>query len=1013
MAYTTKKPTGLSIKRNGNNLTVTWKIGDKNYGQGQTFQYRVAGGKWTSVSIGNAAVKKTVSVPVANYCPNTTKTLGKMFFRIRGRRSNFTSNSETIKPRVSDWATKDFDILYPNVPTISCALDSSYNNISTFSWATTVATDSTKWFSVVQCQTRLERNSNVTDGSQLSAGGWSAYSATSASGSATITEDSSVVNAGTSYTRWFRIRARGLQGSTAWRYARHVYAIPYQVKSTTASVKTTDAGGYMCTVHWSTPRDAAHPVDSINVQYAFAVPDAGLTCPDTASWQDAETLAYKDGSDASAFSIDSIVGVNQCLFVRVNTIHDRNTTYGSAVCAAIGTLTAPSSLTVSIDSTTHQATVAATNGSTVSDSFLVVKYMTDSNPNGFDIGIIPSGSSSVTVQCPAFTSTTTIKFGAYACVGSYRATTRADGVTSYAVTVRAKSSLVTYGGTVPAAPTSVVLSKTDTAGTIRVAWNWSWSTATFAELSWADHEDAWESTEEPDTYIVNSTHASAWNISGLDTGVTWYVRVRLGTGTDTITYGAYSDTVSIDLSSAPTIPVLALSNSVITEDGVVTAAWSFVSSDGTAQAFAEVAEVASGTYTILATTQTAQNVTISAKDVGWSTGETHDIVVRVTSASGKQSDGWSDPVSVTVAEPLTTVIASTSLIEQTFTDDSDTRTVLTLTEMPFTATITGAGAGGTTRLIIERREDYHVSRPDETEFNGYEGETVLIYSQLGEGAITISNADLIGKLDDGASYRLIATVQDGLGQSDDETINFEVKWSHQAIAPTATVDIDDDNLIAVIVPIAPSGAAASDTADIYRLSADRPELIYPDAVFGTSYVDPYPAIGDYGGYRVVTKTANGDYITDDNELAWADYDGGLDTDDNIIDFGTGRVLLPYNVNLSNAWAKDFVETKYLGGSIQGDWNPAVSRTGTFSTVVVVDDELTIEAMRRLATYPGICHVRTKDGSSYAADVQVSETYAQEEAHMLSSFALTITRVDSETYDGMTLADWTAAGGDYG
>ena len=97
--------------------------------------------------------------------------------------------------------------------------------------------------------------------------------------------------------------------------------------------------------------------------------------------------------------------------------------------------------------------------------------------------------------------------------------------------------------------------------------------------------------------------------------------------------------------------------------------------------------------------------------------------------------------------------------------------------------------------------------------------------------------------------------------------------------------------------------------------------------------------------------------------------------------------------------------------MQGDWNQAVSRTGTFSTSVVSDDEETIEEMRRLAVYPGICHIRTKDGSSYAADVQVGESYAQDTAHKIVAFNLTITRVDSEGYDGMTLAEWQETEGE--
>ena len=118
------------------------------------------------------------------------------------------------------------------------------------------------------------------------------------------------------------------------------------------------------------------------------------------------------------------------------------------------------------------------------------------------------------------------------------------------------------------------------------------------------------------------------------------------------------------------------------------------------------------------------------------------------------------------------------------------------------------------------------------------------------------------------------------------------------------------------------------------------------------------------------------------------------------------IELAYNIDVDNSWKKDFTETKYLGGSVQGDWNPAVSRTAKVNAVVVSSEDLTvIEAMRRLAVYPGICHVRTKEGSSYAADVQVSDGYKQSEAHKIASFSLEITRVDPEEPEGMTYAEW--------
>ena len=338
--------------------------------------------------------------------------------------------------------------------------------------------------------------------------------------------------------------------------------------------------------------------------------------------------------------------------------------------------------------------------------------------------------------------------------------------------------------------------------------------------------------------------------------------------------------------------------------------------------------------------------------------------------------------------------------------------------MPLSVTVEGAGVGGTTTVVIERTATYPMARPDESELIGFEGETVATAMIDGEGELIVGdvNGNLYGRLDDGAQYRIIATVQDSYGQTATATKDFEVHWAHQAIIPEASVTVDNDNMVAFLTPIAPEGTATGDTCDIYRLSVDKPMLIYPDAAFGTEYVDPFPTIGEYGGHRFVFKTANGDYITEDNTLAWLDVrdeDGDtIETNYNIIDFGNGRVSLLYEIDLQNTWSKDFEETQYLGGSVQGDWNPAVKRTTTLNSVVIAaTDQTTIEGMRRLAEWSGICHVRTKDGSSFAADVQVTEDYKQNNNQRYASFTLKITRVDPEGFDGMTRAEWDRTHGE--
>ena len=301
-----------------------------------------------------------------------------------------------------------------------------------------------------------------------------------------------------------------------------------------------------------------------------------------------------------------------------------------------------------------------------------------------------------------------------------------------------------------------------------------------------------------------------------------------------------------------------------------------------------------------------------------------------------------------------------------------------LTEMPIELTVTGAGEGGTTAVIIERAATYNLDRPDESRYSGYDGETVCIYTQPGEDSITITQNDLVGLLDDGAPYRLIATVQDTYGQGAEEAIDFEVHWTHQAVIPEGRAAIGDG--VAVIRAIEPEDAEEGDSVDIYRLSADKPVKIIEGAEFGVNYVDPYPTIGETGGYRIVYVTSNGDYITAYNELAWIDVPAYIDSQKTIIDFDGHQVELAYDMDVSHSWEKDFTETTYLGGAVQGDWNLAVHRsTSVNADAVVTDDPDLIASMRRLAAYPGICHVRTVDGSSFAANVTVGESRSYEKA----------------------------------
>ena len=564
------------------------------------------------------------------------------------------------------------------------------------------------------------------------------------------------------------------------------------------------------------------------------------------------------------------------------------------------------------------------------------------------------------------------------------------------------------------APADVAFTTTAVLNTPRLSWTWSWDDAESAELTWSDNPNAWDATEGLSRTTVDKSRTFI-DIPNLATGKVWYAKVRFIFDK----WSSESDIVSVDLRTDPMQPAASLSDTDIPAVlGKTDISWSYFCEDGMAQSGASVWLVQeNGTLIsqIASVNDERTAVTVYADGL---TGDTdYWIAVQTASATGKVSP-WSAPVKLHITNKPIAAITQSSLQELTLEDDEgDEYTVMALTEMPLTLSVTGITTTGKITAYVERADDYFIEQPDENQFRGHQGEVVLITTRDTDGDIEFGVNDMIGALNDGAAYTLTAVVKDYLGQTDEASIDFTVLWSHQALIPTATVVVDQTQMISKITPIAPTGAEDGDSVDIYRLSADKPELIVEGAIFGTTYVDPYPSFGPTGGHRIVYRTVEGDYTTETDHLAMRDYTTAddaeypediLDIKKAVIDFGGERITLQYRVDLSSKWQKDFVETKYLGGSVQGDWNPAVSRTGSVSSVAVttVDQDL-INSMRRLAAYAGVCHVRTPDGSSYSADIQVSEDRSHDTLRKIVQFSLDITRVDSERYDGMTLEDWEA------
>ena len=1019
MATKSKAPSLKPIKRENFKFVAEWTIPSDKYEDGQQLKWealdQVANAiKSGSPSIGKNDTKYSVKLSASDFYPNK-KSNGKYKQKLVAVnvsvRGNIDKNKNDDKGW-SAWATEQFRMSPPNRPTVKAELTGE--TACKFTWTVKDADKNSKLpFDHVVIEKALIKDCTHS-GKEVPASEWASHSissseASKATNNFTITESSATLATG-NYTRFVRIKAVGCAGDSDWNYAKHVYAYSNQANQQQGEVKDNSAGGYDVDVVWDTEYDKSNKPDESIVEWTITTPNADMSCPAGASWTAAATIKDTTSGEGKHITIDSQVGLDQCLYTRVNTKHDSNTTYGAAVLQKVGDLKAPTGLSVENVSQEQQtAKITATNASSVSGAVIEVIY----SKNGSEaiVGLITGSPNYITVKCPPWTNDDDVKFAVRAVLPKSSTSKTEGGVTIYTIAEYMKSAIVWQSGTVAKAPGNLSLSKAD--DDVRAAWSNNWDDANLIELSWSDNPNAWESTDAPDTFTIDNPFATSWRIAGLETGKTWYARVRsiLDTGEGKV-YSPYSEPAQINLSESPSTPTLDLSRDIIATGQPITVSWEYISGDGTPQAEARIYEYTEavvnnqtvGTYTEIGHSSTEEYIELP----GWDTSGTKLICVEVVSESGQLS-GKSVLKPVTVA-PAVSCTVSTSLEDVTVEDDDEEeRTFRALTALPLVVAVTGAGLGGTTSVVVERVDTYHAPRPDEAETGGYAGETIYDVSQSGDDTVIIDLEDLNGTLDDGATYRLTSIVTDNVGQIAQVSEEFIVDWETKATTPKGEYMISDEDYIAIITPKTPTGAQESDTCDIYRLSADKPVLVFKGAEYGESYVDPYPTIGETGGYRLVCVTEDGCYTTDDNVQAFLDLQSDcLQINETIVDFDGGRVTLSLNMDISSNWSKSFTEKEFLGGSVKGFWQKAIKRGAEVSALAIpATDTNLLQAMRRLAEHPGRCHIRTPEGSSFAADVQVSENWDGSNAGRIVKFTLKIKRVEN-TMDGVPLSVWTEA-----
>lgn len=205
------------------------------------------------------------------------------------------------------------------------------------------------------------------------------------------------------------------------------------------------------------------------------------------------------------------------------------------------------------------------------------------------------------------------------------------------------------------------------------------------------------------------------------------------------------------------------------------------------------------------------------------------------------------------------------------------------------------------------------------------------------------------------------------------------------------IDTTDDNgyhhMAAQINLTPPPNYAETDVYDIYRLTGDGAKLIGEGFPLTYTATDEYAPFSEDGTqhYRIAVRTADGD-------ISFSDIEYVLQGEGIRVDWEGGFIEYPYSVSISDAYKKDVEIRKHLDGGINGYWNEGVQRTGSLNTEAIkIIQQEDIDLTRQLARYTGPVFIRTREGTAFEADLQITDLSTKNIAVM--SIAMDASEID--------------------
>lgn len=507
--------------------------------------------------------------------------------------------------------------------------------------------------------------------------------------------------------------------------------------------------------------------------------------------------------------------------------------------------------------------------------------------------------------------------------------------------------------------------------------------------------------DEVKSQTVTAKGSSHAEVTGLETGKTWFFRVRAKNAAG---YSKWSEIASITLGEKPTAPTTWSSTTVCMVGEKIWLYWVHNSADGSKEKSAKISWK-------LGEDGSEHEITIPKADQDDDTVQKYEFdTSQITSIAPEGTIYWKVQTLGIAAEwgdwSAERVIECFSAITLNF-DVGDQNGNIIDSIKAFPIRLTGIVAGNnSTGVTYQKPVGYFVSvysnesyeRVDEVGniSTVAEGEAVFSkYYDTDQQLDVLLYPDDID-LEEGVTYTFRCSVGMDSGLTDEQEVTKQVTWTDNQYLVNATLWYNPETYTCMVNPYATledgETLATNVTLSVYRRTFDGRFVLIEKGMDNSTNqyaTDPHPAL-DYGRYRIVcidNSTGSVSYadlpgyeiheaccIIQWNEI-WQNFqeidEEGYDGLQGAKPWAGSLLTLPFNIDINEDSEVDVELVNYIGREDSTSYyGTHIGQTQSWTIDIAADDNETIYGLRRLASWRGDVYVREPSGIGYWATVKV-------------------------------------------